>query len=58
MANLVIWKLVIPVSFWWQVDDDDDEEVPLMCMLHVSGDAKHSGDTVFLLNRHGKLLKL
>ena len=43
--------------FWCQVDDDD-EEVPLMCMLHVSGDAKHSGDTVFPLNRHWKLLKL
>ena len=34
--------------------DDDD----LQCVLHVSGDAKHSGDTVFLLNRHGKLLEL
>ena len=39
---------MIPVSFWWQVDDD--EEVPLQCMLRVSGDAKHSGDTVFPLN--------
>ena len=36
---------------------DDDEEVPLECVLHVSGDAKHSGDTVSL-NRHGKLLEL
>ena len=37
---------------------DDDEEVPLQCVLQVSGDAKHSGDTVFPLNRHGKLLEL
>ena len=37
---------------------DDDEEVPLECVLHVSGDAKHSGDAVFPLNRHGKLLEL
>ena len=27
---------------------DDDEEVPLQYVLHVSGDAKHSGGTVFL----------
>ena len=47
---------IIPVSFWWQVDDD--EEVPLQCVLHVSGDARHSGDTVFPLNRHRKLLVL
>ena len=25
---------------------DDDEEVPARCVLHVSGDAKHSGDSV------------
>ena len=37
--------------------DDDNEEVPLGRMLHVSGDAKHSGDTVFPLNGHGKLAK-
>ena len=41
------------------MDDDEevsDDEVPLQCVLLVSCDAKHSGDTVFPLNRHGKLL--
>ena len=37
---------------------DDDEEVPLQCVHLVSGDAKHSGDTVLSLNRHEKLLEL